>query len=64
MLHQILNFGGYGVIIVGILLIIIAACTFRRKEEAEISQSLIEVPIFRAGVAITILGIILKLIFH
>lgn len=55
---------GYVFLVLGIVLIIVAAATYRRKGEAEISQSLIEVPIFRLGCVLVLLGLVVKLIFH
>lgn len=55
---------GYVVLLLGIVFILVAATTYRRKGEAEISESLVEVPLFRAGVAFVIVGLVLKLIFH
>lgn len=58
-----LGIGGYGFLILGIVFILIASITYKRKGEAEISQSLIEVPLFRLGVAFVVVGLILKLLF-
>lgn len=66
MLHTllaILSIGGYGCLILGIMFILIASITYKRKGEAEVSQSLIELPLFRLGAALVIIGLILKLLF-
>lgn len=61
---QALSIGGYGFLIVGLIMILIAAVTYKRKDEAEISQSLIEVPVFKLGIILVLVGLILKLLFH
>lgn len=61
---QALSIGGYGFLIVGLIMILIAVVTYKRKGEAEISQSLIEVPIFKLGIVLVLIGLILKLLFH
>lgn len=61
---QALSIAGYIVLILGLILILVAAVTYKRKGEAEISQSLIEVPIFKIGIVLVILGLVLKLLFH
>ncbi len=61
---QALSVIGYTVLIVGLILILVAAVTYKRKGEAEISQSLIEVPIFKIGIVMVLLGLVLKLLFH
>ena len=37
--------------------------TYKRKGEAEISQSLVEIPLFKFGVLMVMLGLVMKLIF-
>lgn len=59
-----LNIGGYAVLFVGIVLVIVAVLTYKRKDEAEVSQSLIEVPYFKVGIVAIIIGIIMKLLVH
>lgn len=61
---QALSIGGYGFLIVGLIMILVAAITYKRKGEAEISQSLIEVPVFKLGIVLVLIGLILKLLFH
>lgn len=61
---QALSIAGYIVLILGLILILVAAVTYKRKGEAEISQSLIEVPIFKIGIVLGLLGLVLKLLFH
>lgn len=61
---QALSIAGYIVLILGLILILVAAVTYKRKGEAEISQSLIEVPIFKIGIVLVLLGLVLKLLFH
>ena len=63
-MYHALSILGYVILILGIVFILVAAITYRRKEEAEISESLIEVPLFRVGVALVLIGLVLKLIFH
>lgn len=57
-----LNIIGYTLIIVGIVAIIVAAVFFRRRGEVEVSQSLINLPLFKIGVAALLIGIILKIV--
>lgn len=61
---QALSIAGYIVLILGLILILVAAVKYKRKGEAEISQSLIEVPIFKIGIVLVLLGLVLKLLFH
>lgn len=60
---QVFSVGGYVVLIIGIISILIAAITYKRKGEAEISQSLVEIPLFKFGVLMVMLGLVMKLIF-
>lgn len=60
---QLLSIGGYVFLLLGIISILIAFISYKRKGEAEISQSLIEIPLFRFGVAIILLGLVIKLLF-
>lgn len=60
---QALSIAGYGFLLLGIVFILIASISYNRKGEAEISQSLIEAPLFRLGVAMILVGLVLKLIF-
>lgn len=63
-MFEIFSIGGYVCLGLGILAILIAAVTYKRKGEAEISQSLIEVPVFKIGIIVCIIGLVLKIIFH
>ena len=58
-----LSVGGYILLILGIALILVAVITYKRKGEAEVSQSLIEVPSFKMGIVVVILGILVKIVF-
>lgn len=60
---QALSIAGYGFLLLGIIFILVAAISYKRKGEAEVSQSLIEAPLFRLGVAMILVGLVLKLIF-
>lgn len=61
---QALSIGGYGFLIIGLIMILVAAVTYKRKGEAEISQSLIEVPLFRIGIVLVLIGLLIKMLFH
>ena len=61
---QALSIVGYIFIILGIVMIIIAAVTDRRKGESEISQSIVKLPMFYIGAIVGIIGLIFKILFH
>jgi hypothetical protein len=49
-------------LVVGLILIVLGMTMFRRKGEAELSQSITEVPAFILGCVVTILSVILKVV--
>ena len=57
-----INIITWAIIIVGALLILISALTFKRKGEAELSSNITETPLFRVGAVVVIVGIVAKLL--
>ena len=57
-----INIVGYVLIIAGILCIITAAFFFRRRTEVEVSQSLINLPLFKIGAVGVVIGIVVKIV--
>ena len=62
---SVLNFVTWAVLIVGIICVIVSFTMFRRKNgEAEVSQSLTTIPAFIAGVVLTAVGVLGKIILQ
>lgn len=57
-----MTFITWGIIIIGAVLIVLSATLFRRKGEAEISESLTSIPAFKIGVIFVIVGFVGKII--
>ena len=49
-------------IIIGAILVLASALTFKRKGEAELSANVTETPLFKIGVVMIVLGFVLMLV--
>ena len=52
----------WGIIILGVVLTLLSCITFKRRGEFELSYNVTETTLFRIGVAVTVLGIIAKIV--